>query len=84
MSPQPRKEGGIYSRRELALITIAGLAAPLLGGSRDVSARAAEDPPSGGVQLGVQTSSFRDVPNKPGRDTVDMLIHAMTECDVRD
>ncbi len=84
MSQQPRTESGMYSRRELALITIAGLAAPLLGRSSDLSARAADGQSAGGVRLGVQTSSFQDVPNRPGSDTVDMLIQSMTDCDVRD
>jgi hypothetical protein len=38
----------------------------------------------GGVQLGVQTSSFRDLRPKAGDDGVDTLIQAMTACDVRD
>ena len=38
----------------------------------------------GGVRLGVQTSSFRDLRPAPGVDGIDTLIAAMTACDVRD
>jgi sugar phosphate isomerase/epimerase len=75
MSPQPRKEGDMYSRREIALFTIAGLAAPLLSAFGEIA---------GGVRLGVQSGSFRDLPHTPGSDAVDTLIQAMTECDVRE
>ena len=38
----------------------------------------------GGVRLGVQTASFRELRPKPGVDGVDALIAAMTACDARD
>ena len=71
MSARPRKQDHMYSRRDLALFTIAGLAAPLGGGS-------------GSVRLGVQASCFSDLPHEPGRDAVDTLIQAMAECDARE
>ena len=70
----------MYSRRDLASFTFAGLAAPRLGAARAVRA-AAGDPAAGGVRLGVQTSSFRDLPRRPDADTVDTLIQALTACD---
>jgi len=70
----------MYSRRDLASFTFAGLAAPLVGAARAVRA-AAGTPASGGVRLGVQTSSFRDLPRRPDADTVDTLIQALTACD---
>jgi hypothetical protein len=60
-----------YSRRHLALFTVAGLVSPLVGRS-------------GGVRLGVQASCFRDLPIHSGHDAVDELIHAMAECDVKE
>jgi hypothetical protein len=38
----------------------------------------------GGVRLGVQSASFRELRPKPGDDGVETLIQAMTACDVRD
>jgi len=74
-----------YSRRDLGLLAVAGLATAPLGGSG--TAAAAErinimsiDP----VRLGVGTSSFHDLPHRPGVDPADSVIQAMTECDVRE
>src|SRR5262249_1151200 len=74
-----------YSRRDLGLLAIAGLATAPLGGSG--AAAAAErigvtsiDP----VRLGVGTSSFRDLPRRPGLDQADAVIQAMAEGDVRE
>jgi sugar phosphate isomerase/epimerase len=63
----------MYTRREFGRLTLAGLAAPAFGGLLDSNA--------GGVRLGVQTYSFRDLP-RPGdaSDMVDVVIRAMTEC----
>ena len=85
MSAHTRTPGDTYGRRDLARFAIAGLAAPLFGVFDNVaSGRARSDVAVGGVRLGVHSSSFRDAPNTPGSDTVDTLIQAMTECDVRD
>jgi sugar phosphate isomerase/epimerase len=56
-------------------VTLAGLAAPLFGRSSGVEAA--------GLQLGVQTSSFRGLVPAQGRDAVDAIIDAMLACDVR-
>ena len=60
----------MYTRREFGRITLAGLALP--GAARAQTA--------GGVRLGVQTYSFRELPRPAGSDLVDPLITAMTEC----
>ena len=73
-TPAPR-DGARYSRRQLAAVTLAGLAAPFLGRSAGVSAA--------GLQLGVRTSSFNGLVPAPGRDAVDAIIDAMLACDVR-
>ena len=65
----------VYSRRELATIGLAGLAAPLAG----LFAHAAAD-----VHLGVNTSSFGRLPRASGSDLVDALIQALVACDVHD
>jgi sugar phosphate isomerase/epimerase len=63
----------MYTRREFGKLTLAGLAVPAFGGRLDSKV--------GGVRLGVQTYSFRDLP-RPGdaADMVDVVIKAMTEC----
>ena len=63
----------MYTRREFGKLTLAGLAVPAFGGLLDSTV--------GGVRLGVQTYSFRDLP-QPGDavDMVDVVIRAMTEC----
>jgi sugar phosphate isomerase/epimerase len=62
----------MYTRREFGTLTLAGLAVPAFGGLLDSV---------GGVRLGVQTYSFRDLP-QPGDavDMVDVVIRAMIEC----
>jgi sugar phosphate isomerase/epimerase len=62
----------MYTRREFGTLTLAGLALPRL--------LVAADSRVGGVRLGVQTYSFRDLPRAPGTDAVDTVIRAMTEC----
>ena len=37
-----------------------------------------------GVRLGVHTSSFRELPRKPGIDEVDTIIEAIAACDARE
>ena len=53
-----------FTRREFGLLTLAPLAWPQI---------------VGGVQLGVQTYSFRDLP-KTGGDAIDGVIDAMQQC----
>ena len=71
----PPRDGASYSRRQLAAVTLAGLAAPFVGRSASVEAA--------GLQLGVRSSSFRDAVPVQGRDAVDVMIEAMLACDVR-
>ena len=48
-----------YTRREFGLLTLAGLALP---------AGALGDTIVGGVRMGVQSYSFRELPRTPGGD----------------
>jgi sugar phosphate isomerase/epimerase len=65
----------MYTRRELRRYTLAGFASSMFGPLGQIVS---------GVRLGVCTNSFRALPRKPGIDDVDTLIHALTECDVRE
>lgn len=60
----------MYTRREFGLLTLSSLAVPSLGFAQNV----------GGVQLGVQTYSFRGLPRTPGGDQSDAIVAAMKEC----
>lgn len=60
----------MYTRREFGTLALSGLALPSLGFAQNV----------GGVQLGVQTYSFRQLPRTPGGDQTDAIITAMKEC----
>src|SRR5262249_7889197 len=62
----------MYTRREFGMLTIAGLAWASLGELADSRV--------GGVRLGVQTYSFRDLPRPETGDAVDVVISAMKEC----
>ena len=62
----------MYTRREFGHLTLAGLALPLVGGLADSR--------FGGVRLGAQTYSFRDLPKPQNGTTVDVVLNAMTEC----
>jgi sugar phosphate isomerase/epimerase len=64
--------GFVISRREFGKLTLAGLALPRFAGAADAKV--------GGVRLGAQTYSFRDLPRPPGGDLVDAIIKAMAEC----
>ena len=68
----------MYTRREFGKVTLAALALPRLAEAAEVDSRV------GGVRLGVQTYSFRDLPRQPGSDAVDTIINAMTECGLGD
>ncbi|MEO6080530.1 MAG: TIM barrel protein [Steroidobacteraceae bacterium] len=60
----------MYTRREFGLLALSGMAAPSLGFAQKVA----------GVQLGVQTYSFRELPRAPGGDQTDAIVAAMKEC----
>jgi sugar phosphate isomerase/epimerase len=60
----------MYTRREFGLLTLSSLALPALSRAQTV----------GGVRLGVQTYSLRELPRAPGADLVEPLIKGMTEC----
>src|SRR5215475_13654305 len=62
----------MYTRREFGRLTLGGMALPLLGGLADSKV--------GGVRLGVQTYSFRELPRAEGSDHVDVIIAAMKAC----
>jgi sugar phosphate isomerase/epimerase len=66
----------MYTRREFGKLAIAGWALPRM--------LAAADSRVGGVRLGVQTYSFRDLPRTAGGDAVDIVIKAMKECDLEE
>ena len=59
-----------YTRREFGLLTLAGLALPV---------RALADTVVGGVRLGVQSYSFRELPRTPGGDATAAIIQAMKD-----
>jgi sugar phosphate isomerase/epimerase len=63
----------MHTRREFAQMSLAALALPR-------TLAAAVDSKIGGVRLGVQTYSFRELPRPEGADAVDVIIKAMTEC----
>ena len=60
----------MYTRREFGLVTLSSLALPALSGAQTV----------GGVRLGVQTYSLRELPRTAGGDMVEPLLKGMTEC----
>lgn len=64
----------MVTRREFSRAALAGLALPAFAG------RWAGSAPVGGVRLGVQTYSFRELPRPSGGDAVDVVISAMREC----
>src|SRR5262245_58550336 len=62
----------MYTRREFGRLTLGGVALPLIGRLADSNV--------GGVRLGVQTYSFRELPRAEGSDHVDVIIAAMNAC----
>ena len=60
----------MYTRREFGLLTLSALTLPALSRAQTI----------GGVRLGVQTYSLRELPRAPGADLVEPLIKGMTEC----
>ena len=65
----------MYNRREFGKLTLAGLAAPLVGALVDSA---------GGVRIGVRTCSFRSLRRAPGGDPIETLIEALRACDVHE
>jgi sugar phosphate isomerase/epimerase len=68
----PDLEMAMYTRREFGQLTLAGLTLPRLGGLADSRV--------GGVRLGVQTYSFRDLPRADSGDAIDAVIKATADC----
>src|SRR5262245_32073761 len=64
----------MYTRREFSRTVLAGLTLPALAAVRSSAQRVA------GVQLGVQTYSFRDLPRPPAGDASGVIIDAMKVC----
>lgn len=64
----------MLTRREFTTLTLSSLAWPKLLAQTTV----------GGVTLGAQTYSFRQLPRPAGGDMVDVLIQAYTACGLRD
>jgi sugar phosphate isomerase/epimerase len=62
----------MYTRREFGQLALGGIALPLIGRLAETKV--------GGVRLGVQTYSFRELPRAEGSDHVDVIIAAMKEC----
>jgi sugar phosphate isomerase/epimerase len=60
----------MYTRREFGLLTLSTLALPPLSRAQTI----------GGVRLGVQTYSLRELPRPAGGDMVEPLITGMTAC----
>lgn len=60
----------IMTRREFGVLTLGALAFPRLSAAQIV----------GGVRLGVQTYSFRELPRTPGGDASAAIIDAMRSC----
>jgi sugar phosphate isomerase/epimerase len=65
----------MYSRRQFGQMSLAALALPR-------ALAAAAEAKAGGVRLGVQTYSFRELPRPEGGDAVDVIVKAMTECGI--
>ena len=62
----------MFTRREFGKIALAGLAIPRF-------AEAALNSTFGGVHVGAQTYSFRDLPHAPGGDAIDNVIKALVD-----
>ena len=62
----------MYTRREFGKLTLAGLTLPAFGSLVDSVV--------GGVHLGVQTYSFRDMTKAPTADPVDIVVKAISAC----
>src|SRR3954447_4362542 len=69
----------MYTRREFGTLTLGAFATVRLDAA---GAFAGIDPKVGGVTLGAQTYSFRDLPRTPGGDAIDPVIAACVECGI--
>jgi len=74
----------MYTRREFGTIALAGLAVVRLKADATYGgyAAAAINSTFGGVHVGAQTYSFRDLPHAPGGDAIDNVIKALTDCGI--
>ena len=68
----------MYTRREFGTIALAGLASVRLKADATYGA-AAINSTFGGVHVGAQTYSFRDLPHAPGGDAIDNVIKALVD-----
>jgi sugar phosphate isomerase/epimerase len=64
----------MLTRRDFGRTALAAFALP------QALRAAAAEAKAGGVRLGVQTYSFRELPRPEGGDAVDAIVEAMTEC----
>jgi len=64
----------MHSRRDFEKLVLSGLAVAAYGAKIDSTVK--------GVRLGTITYSFRDFPRSPGKDNVDAVIRALTECGI--
>ena len=64
-----------FAKRALAALPLANLLQPAAWGAKINSTVR-------GVRLGAITYSFRDFPRTPGKDNVDAIIRALTECGI--
>jgi sugar phosphate isomerase/epimerase len=62
----------VYTRREFGRLTLGGIGLPLVAGLAETKV--------GGVRLGVQTYSFRELPRAEGSDHIDVIVTAMKAC----
>jgi sugar phosphate isomerase/epimerase len=69
----------MYTRREFGTLTLGTFATIRLDAA---GAFAGIDPKVGGVTLGAQTYSFRQLPRTPGGDAIDPVIKACVECGI--
>ncbi len=65
----------MYSRRDFGKLALAAIPSPFVLGARI-------DSTYKGVTLGAITYSFRDLPRTPGKDNVDDIIKAVSECGI--
>jgi sugar phosphate isomerase/epimerase len=66
----------MITRREFSKLALASLAFPRAIGAAGIDSRV------GGVRVGVQTYSFRDLPRSEAGDQVDAIIGAMKTCEL--
>ena len=74
----------MYTRRQFATLALSTFACATTAVRARQTRAAAPGAVLGGVRVGAQTYSFRDLPRPPGGDMVDVLISALTECGLRE